>query len=97
MYRPYLLPIEDVLPCDYILVATPLSSPFYHRIREFIDRGQALDFIDELSHLGRLSQSREFVRRMTYAWAVALSLNSGLSGVPATYAIDHFGSGECDA
>jgi hypothetical protein len=81
-HHPYLLPVEYVLPCDYILTATPaLSSPFCPRGREFIDRGQALDFIDELFQLGRRlrrskSQSREFVRRMTYAWAVSLNLDN---------------------
>jgi hypothetical protein len=48
-HHPHLLPVEDVLPCDCILIATPaLSFPFCSGGREFIDRGQALDFIDEL-------------------------------------------------
>jgi hypothetical protein len=34
---------------------------------------------------------------MVYAWAVSLSMDSGLSEVLATYATDHFGSGEYDA
>lgn len=99
----HLLSVEDVLPCDYILLATPaLSSPFCPRGGKLIDRSQALAFIDELFHLGRRlrrskPQSREFARRMTYAWAVSLNLGSGLSGVLATYAIDHFCSGEYDA
>jgi hypothetical protein len=88
---------------DYILVGTQvLSSPFYLIGRNFLDRGQALDFTSEVFDLSRRlrlehSKSCESACRMLYDEAVSLNMDRGWSGVLTTYRSGHFASGQYDA
>lgn len=94
-----MLAVEEVEPCNYILVGTPiLASPFYPEDREFPDRGLALDFMAKVFDLGRRLrrkryEKRESARHMIYDWDMDCFVSGGL----ATYGIVHFNLGQYDA